>query len=207
VLSRRVSFFVLALLILALIGELAFLDWRDHQPKESIYDPVIVAVAREEGVDPFLIRALIWRESRFNPSIYGLAQEHGLMQVTPAVGEEWAKANKIPDFKPEDLFDPVTNIRVGTWYLRRALRHWNETEDAVPFALAEYNAGRGPALKWVDPADPQNPNAFMQRISYPTTRRYVETILEKRAEYRTLLAHNRWYKDFAVPSPDTPPSS
>ncbi len=92
----------------------AFLYWREHQPKESIYDPVIVAVAQAEDVDPFLVRALVWRESRFNPLIYGLAQEHGLMQVTPAVGEEWAKANKIADFKPDDLFDPVTNLRAGT---------------------------------------------------------------------------------------------
>jgi soluble lytic murein transglycosylase len=197
VLPNRVSHFLLALLIMAVIGELAYLDWREHQPKESIYDPVIVAVARDQGVDPFLIRALIWRESRFDPSIYGLAQEHGLMQVTPEVGEEWAKANKIPDFKPEDLFDPVTNIRAGTWYLDHALKHWNLTEDPAPFALAEYNAGRSNALKWVDPSDPGNPSAFMQRITFPTTRKYVEDILEKRIAYRSLLAHDRWYKDFA----------
>ena len=182
-----------------LIAGLAFLYWREHQPKESPYDPIIVAVAREEGVDPFLVRALVWRESRFDPLIYGLAQEHGLMQVTPAVGEEWAKANKIPNFKPEDLFDPVTNIRAGTWYLNHALKHWSQTDDPVTFALAEYNAGRSNALKWVDPTAPQDHLAFMDRITYPTTRRYVEVILEKRDEYRTVLAHNRWYREFASP--------
>jgi soluble lytic murein transglycosylase len=201
VLRYRLAWTVLALLIIALIGELAFLHWRDHQPKESVYDPLIVSVARDQEVDPFLVRALVWRESRFNPSIYGLAQEHGLMQVTPEVGEEWAKANKIAGFQPSDLFDPLTNLRAGTWYLSRALRHWSATEDAVPFALAEYNAGRSNALKWVDPADPQNPNAFLQRISFPTTRKYVEDILAKRAEYRVVLAHDRWYKEFAASRP------
>jgi soluble lytic murein transglycosylase len=200
VLPYRISVPLLVLFVATLIGELTFLYWREHQPKESIYDPVIVEVAREEGVDPFLIRALVWRESRFDPLIYGLAQEHGLMQVTPAVGEEWAKANKIANFKPEDLFDPVTNIRAGTWYLNRALKHWSQTDDPVPFALAEYNAGRSNALKWVDPTAPQDHMAFLQRITYPTTLKYVEVILEKRDEYRSRLAHDRWYREFSAAS-------
>ncbi len=199
-LSYRVSLPLLAVLLLVLTGELGYLYWDAHQPKESVYDPAIVAVAREEGVDPFLIRALIWRESRFNPSIYGTAQEHGLMQITPAAGEAWAKANKIANFQPEDLFDPVTNIRAGTWYLNRALKHWSQTDDPATFALAEYNAGRSNALKWVDPNDPQNHLAFLQRITFPSTRKYVEVILEKREEYRVVLAHNRWYKEFSSDS-------
>jgi soluble lytic murein transglycosylase len=198
VLPYRISVPLLAALVLALIGELAFLYWREHQPKESPYDPVIVAVAHESGVDPFLIRALIWRESHFDPLIYGTAQEHGLMQVTPAVGDAWAKANKIANFQPSDLFDPVTNIRAGTWYLEHAIRHWSQTDDPVPFALAEYNAGRSNALKWVDPNDPQDHLAFLMRITYPTTRKYVEDILEKRDEYRVALAHDRWYRDYAA---------
>jgi soluble lytic murein transglycosylase len=197
VLSYRISLPLLALLLAVVCGEVAYLEWQDHRPKESVYDPYIIAVGREYGVDPFLIRALIWRESHFNPSIYGTAQEHGLMQVTPAVGEEWAKANKVPDFKPADLFDPLTNIRAGTWYLSHAIRRWSQTDDPVPFALAEYNAGRTNALKWVDPADPQNHLAFIERITYPSTRKYVEDIMEKRSYYRDVLAHDRLYKEFS----------
>jgi soluble lytic murein transglycosylase len=196
VLPYRYSLPLLALLILVICGEVYYLNWKDRQPKENRYDPMIVAVAHETGVDPFLLRALIWRESRFNPSIYGLAQEHGLMQVTPAVGEAWAKANKIPNFQPSDLFDPLTNIRAGAWYLSHAIHHWDQTDDPIPFALAEYNAGRTNALKWVDPNDPQNHLAFMNRITFPTTRKYVEVILEKRDEYQVDLANNRWYKPF-----------
>jgi soluble lytic murein transglycosylase len=201
VLSHRLALFMLLLFLAGLLGGAAFLYWRDHQPRESVYDPLIAQVARESGVDPFLIRALVWRESRFNPSIYGLAQEHGLMQVTPAAGEAWAKANKIADFKPEDLFDPLTNLRAGTWYLDRSLHRWSQTDDPVPFALAEYNAGRSNALKWVDPNDPQDHLAFLQRITFPTTRKYVEVIMEKRDEYRQSLARDRWYRDFESPTP------
>ena len=195
-LSSRISLSLLVAFVLVLAGELAYLYWQDHAPKENRYDPLIVAVAREEGIDPFLIRALIWRESRFNPSIYGLAQEHGLMQVTPGAGEVWAKANHIAGFQPQDLFDPLTNIRAGTWYLSHAINHWRQTDDPVTFGLAEYNAGRSNALKWVDPADPQNSIAFLNRITFPTTRKYVEVIEEKRAEYKSVLANNRWYRPF-----------
>ena len=186
---------VLAVLLVVMAGEIGFLYWRAHQPHESPYDPIIVEVARDNGVDPFLVRALIWRESRFNPMTLGTAQEHGLMQVTPAVGEEWAKANKKDNFTPDDLYNPRVNIQAGTWYLSHAIRHWNQTDEPTTFALAEYNAGRTNALKWVDPTDPYNHTAFLNRITYPSTRKYVETILEKREEYQTQLAHNRWYQD------------
>ena len=199
-------FFLLLVLLAVLAGEAAFLYWREHQPRENPFDPLIVSVARESGADPFLIRALISRESKFDPATHGSADERGLMQVTPLVGQMWAKANKIATFQPDDLYNPETNIRVGTWYLNRSLRLWNQTADPVPFALAEYNAGRSNALKWVDPAAPTDPNAFLQRISYPTTRKYVEVILEKRELYRKYLSHNRWYRDYAETHPQPAPT-
>jgi soluble lytic murein transglycosylase len=194
---------LLALLFVLAVAGFAYLWWQDRQPKENAYDPIIANVAHSDGVDPFLIRALIWRESRFDPLTHGEADEHGLMQVTPDVGEMWAKANKIEDYKADDLYDPETNIRAGTWYLNRALKRWSQTDDPVTFGLAEYNAGRKNALKWVDPLAPLNHTAFIDRITYPGTRKYVEVIEAKREEYRTIFAHNRWYKDEAAAGPVT----
>ena len=198
--SRPFSLLLLSILLAVLAGETAFLYWREHQPKENPYDPIIVSVARSTGVDPFLIRALIWRESKFKPDTHGAADERGLMQVTPEVGRMWAKANKIADFQDDNLYEPITNIRAGTWYLSHAIKRWPQADDPIPFALAEYNAGRSNALKWVDPTDPQNHIAFLQRITFPSTRKYVEDILAMREQYRVCLANNRWYREFAAPS-------
>ena len=192
---RRLALPLLALIFVVLAGLVAYLYWQDRQPKESVYDPLIVNIARSDEVDPFLIRALIWRESRFDPLTHGAADEHGLMQVRPDVGQMWAKANKIEDYKDDDLYDPETNIRVGTWYLSRSLKRWSQTDDPVTFALAEYNAGRTNALKWVDPLAPLDHTAFLDRITFPGTKKYVEVIMAKRDEYRTIFANNRWYKD------------
>jgi len=200
VLPRRFSIPLLGILLVFLAGEVGYLYWLQHQPKENPYDPIIASVAHNTGVDPFLIRALIWRESRFNPQTHGAADERGLMQVTPEVGRMWAKANKLTDFQDDDLYDPVTNIRVGTWYLSRAIKRWPQTDDPITFALAEYNAGRSNALKWVDPTDPQNHIAFLQRVTFPSTRKYVEDILAMREEYRSHLANNRWYREFSSPA-------
>jgi len=193
---RWTYIFVVVILLAALAGELLSLYWQSYQPKERPCDPLIVQEARESGVDPFLIRALIWRESKFDPKTHGSADERGLMQVTPEVGRMWAKANKIANFQPDDLYDPQTNIRAGTWYLNRAIRHWSQTDDPVTFALAEYNAGPSNALRWVDAQNPQDHVAFMERITYPSTRDYVEAILTQRDNYRQLLAKHPLYREF-----------
>jgi soluble lytic murein transglycosylase len=194
---RRVISTFLALLLVMLAGWTTYVYWESRQPKENAYDPFIASIARNDGVDPFLVRALIWRESKFDPLTHGSADEHGLMQVRPDVGQMWAKANKVEDYKDDDLYDPETNIRVGTWYLNRAIKRWNTTDDPVTFALAEYNAGRSNALKWVDPLAPLNHTAFLDRITFPGTRKYVEVIEEKRDQYRADFANNHWYKDEA----------
>jgi len=185
------------LVVLALAGGAAYLYLKYQQPHETVFDPIIVNVARNEGVDPFLIRALIWRESRFDPLTHGHADEHGLMQVTPDVGQMWAKANKVTDYDDDKLYDPETNIRVGTWYLNRSLRRWRQTDDPATFALAEYNAGHSNAMKWVDPLAPLSHTAFLERITYPGTRKYVEVILAKRDQYSRDFANSPLYKEQA----------
>ena len=200
---RRLIFLVLVLAFVVVAGTMGYIWWADRQPKVNAYDPIIVNVAHSDGIDPFLIRALIWRESRFNPLTHGTADEHGLMQVTPDVGQMWAKANKIESYKDDDLYDPETNIRAGTWYLDRAIKRWSQTDDPITFALAEYNAGRKNALKWVDPVAPNDHIAFLDRITFPGTRKYVEVILEKRDQYRTVFANEALYKDDAASGPVT----
>ncbi len=201
---RAIGYLFLTLVFLALAGAGGYLYWKSQQPQRSVFDPIIVNVARNEGVDPFLIRALIWRESRFDPLTHGGADEHGLMQVRPDVGQMWAKANKVEDYNDDKLYDPETNIRVGTWYLVRSLKRYSQTDDPAAFALAEYNAGHSNAEKWIDPLAPQSHAAFLDRITFPGTRKYVDVILAKRDEFTQEFANDPIYKaDPGVPAPAT----
>ncbi len=142
------------------------------------HDDIIVQVSREYDVDPRLVSAIIWRESRFNADVIGAADEIGLMQVTDLVGETWARSHDIDKYSSEDLFDLETNIRAGVWYLSRAIEQWSHRSDPLPYALAQYNAGRSNALRWAE-HDEGKPRRFVENITFPTTRDYVENILKR----------------------------
>ena len=147
------------------------------------YDSAITSVAAEHRLDPMLVKAVVWRESRFDNRKYGTAGERGLMQVSAKAANEWARENKVEDFKLDDLFDAKTNLQAGSWYLRRALDHWQAEAEPLPFALAEYNAGASRAQRWVG-ANGITTNQFLEKIDFPATRRYVQSILDRYAFYK-----------------------
>ncbi|MBW0000410.1 MAG: lytic transglycosylase domain-containing protein [Verrucomicrobia bacterium] len=160
-------------------------NWTDYRR----YDSLIVRIAEAQRVDPRLVKAVIWRESRFQSDMQGRNGERGLMQVSEIAARDWAAANGIPHFEPAQLLDPEINIRVGTWYLSKALQRWNDRDDAVPFALAEYNAGRSRVDRWIRTAmqkgsGPVEAETFQASIPFPSTARYVRTILARYDFYK-----------------------
>ena len=147
------------------------------------YDSIITSVAAEHRLDPMLVKAVVWRESRFDRDKYGSAGERGLMQVSGKAANEWARENRVENFRPDDLFDAKTNLEAGTWYLRRALDHWQTESDPLPFALAEYNAGASRAQRWVG-AGGISASEFLAQVDFPATRKYVQSILDRYAFYK-----------------------
>ena len=162
-----------------------FYEWmspaRFHQ-----YDHLIRSVAIEHHLDPMLVKAVVWRESRFDPRKYGSAGERGLMQVSEKAADEWARENKIDNFRVEQLFDPKTNLEAGAWYLRRAFEHWKTQSDPMSFALAEYNAGASRAQRWSggDTVTAIPVRKFLQNIDFLGTRKYVESIIARYEFYQ-----------------------
>ena len=152
--------------------------------RESSQDKVILAVAPRYGVDPALVKAVIWRESRFDPDARGRSGEIGLMQVMKGTGEDWAKAEKIKTYWHRRLFDPEKNLRAGTWYLKKMLNRYRQTDNPIPYALAAYNAGPGNADKWTKGIAATNSAAFIQQIGFPGTREYVQSIMARYEYYR-----------------------
>jgi soluble lytic murein transglycosylase len=180
--------------LLALAASFGFLALRSGDAFYSLYewisparfqqyDNLISAVAAEHQLDPMLVKAVVWRESRFDRQKVGSAGERGLMQVSPKAANEWARENKVTDFKLDQLFDPKINLEAGSWYLRRAIEHWQNESDPLPLALAEYNAGASRAQRWVG-ADGVTTNEFLGHIDFPTTRQYVKSILERYGFYK-----------------------
>jgi len=169
----KTGYWLAATLFLLVALGAALLLHRVHQ-----HDRLIVRIAREMQLDPRLISAVIWVESKFDAGAVGGVGEIGLMQVTETVGKEWATANRVEPFSLHDLFSPEVNIRAGSWYLAKAIKDWSTRPDPLPYALAQYNAGRSNALRW-SRNDGNKPEVFLEQITYPTTRRYIEDILKR----------------------------
>ena len=158
-------------------------EWVSPQRFQQ-YDQLIRTVAEEHRIDPMLVKAVIWRESRFDPMKFGGAGERGLMQLTEGAAKEWAQDSRIADFRVEELMDPKVNVQAGTWYLARAMKRWSKQSDPVPFALAEYNAGASRAQRWAGGDDIViPPNTFRENIDFPGTRKYVDQIMARRDFY------------------------
>lgn len=182
-----------AILVLAVVGGTAV--WLRYQGGHRVYDRVILTASERYGVDPALIKAVIWQESRFQAAVRGQAGEFGLMQIRDEAALEWAGAERLSGFEPEHLLDPGTNTLAGTWYLRRLLLRYGHTDNPIPYALADYNAGRTRVLRWLKGPAATNSVAFLGGLDFPGTRRYVENIMEQHARYRLI---------FRAPRPERP---
>jgi soluble lytic murein transglycosylase len=144
------------------------------------HDDVIRQQARDKDLDPALIAAVIYQESKFR-SRESSAGAKGLMQILPDTARFIARRSGGTAFELRDLGTPQINIAYGSWYLRYLIDHYDGNE---ALAVAAYNAGLSNVDRWV--RDAGGPEAFdsARHIPFPETRHYVSAVFERRGEYR-----------------------
>jgi soluble lytic murein transglycosylase len=173
----------LLLILIVLVMDMAVGVWWWRRWRENRFDNHIIQAARRYGVAPALIKAVIWKESSFNPRACGRAQEMGLMQIRLPAASEWAAAEQRRELQSEILFDPATNITVGAWYLAKLLKRYTTTDYPIVFALADYNAGRSNVLRWKHGTGNTNSTDFLAQMDFPGTKKYVTEILQRERHY------------------------
>ena len=178
---KRHKWLVLGTMLLAVML-LLFQHWRDA--REHSQDPVILAAAAQHKVSPALVKAVVWRESWFNPKARGRGGEFGLMQIMPDTAHDWATAERIRLFTDFQLLDPAKNTQCGAWYLSRLLHRYRRADHPLPYALAAYNAGPGNVAKWATGAASTNAAMFIQQIGFPGTRDYVKAVSKRFERYQ-----------------------
>jgi soluble lytic murein transglycosylase len=178
----------LPLLVLVLVADAIGGGLYYRHRREHSQDAVIRTAAARAGVDAALVKAVVWRESWFDPAARGRAGELGLMQICEPAAREWAEAERQAVFQPEHLLDPGSNTLAGAWYLAKLLRRYPHTDDPVPYALADYNAGRSHVLRWNQGAAATNSQQFLAQMTFPGTRRYIEAVVRRRAHYHAEFA-------------------
>src|ERR1044071_1263182 len=185
---KRLVIFILTAILLAAIGTYFFNQYWIHR-----YDTVIARQAGIYRLDPDLIWSVIYEETYFRPWKIGGDGEIGLMQVTPAVGREWAAETGMRELERQvqqdarsALRDPERNIQIGCWYLEKLYEQYRDLPGAEARMIAGYNAGPSRAAAWnqTEPgATPLTVEEFIARIDIPSTRAYVTSIIER---YRKL---------------------
>lgn len=139
-------------------------DWylRTRYPLE--YDQIVRTHARNYDLDPTLLAAVIYAESRFDPNVVSHAGAVGLMQLLPDTAKGIAVRTGGTRFVVADLRDPEINVRYGSWYLDHLRDHYGGD---MKLALAAYHAGQGNVDRWL---------ADGTGIAFPETRAYVDEV-------------------------------
>lgn len=175
----RLVLIVLLLLIVAAV----VVCWCENR-RGNEFMPQIQTAAHRYGIDPLLVKAIVWRESNFRPQMRGRAGEIGLMQIQEIAAREWAEAEHIHNFQHEHCFDPGTNTLAATFYYAKLLKRHTSEDNPIPYALADYNAGRGNSLKWSGGGGATNSAVFISQIGFRSTKKYVRTTLRRYAFYK-----------------------
>jgi soluble lytic murein transglycosylase len=141
--------------------------------------------AEDKNLDPALIAAVIYAETKFVPRESSAGAE-GLMQILPSTAEYLAHLSHGTTFTVADLGDPSVNIAYGSYYLRYLMNHYGDEE--LP-AVAAYNAGLTNVDKWERRAKANGKALSVSEIPFPQTRAYVEKVLSAEQQYQRIYPH------------------
>ena len=135
------------------------------------YETIVRGHARNYSLDPALLAAVIYQESKFKADAESKSGAIGLMQLLPDTAKGIAVHTGGSAFRVADLYDPEINVRYGAWYLRHLLRKYGEERTA----LAAYNAGQDNVDRW---------RREGIEIQFPETRAYVNRVEDLKKIYR-----------------------
>ena len=146
------------------------LDLRFPLPLQRTFSQM----ARERVMDTSLLYAISRQESALYPLAQSPVGARGLMQLMPATAKETAGKLGVPYRDPQQLFDPMMNIRLGSAYLKRLLDVYDGNRI---LAAAAYNAGPGRVKRWRDAHTDKPMDVWVESIPYQETRNYVQNVL------------------------------
>jgi len=161
---------VVPITVLILAVSVGFVYFRNGEPKwlDRIryplrYEQIVRGHAKNYDLDPALVAAVIYQESKFRADAKSNSGAIGLMQLRPETAEGIAIRTGGARFRVSDLYNPEINVRYGSWYLRHLLDKYGDEKDA----LAAYNAGQRNVDEW---------RAEGKGIQFPETRAYVDRV-------------------------------
>jgi soluble lytic murein transglycosylase len=160
------------------------------------YWPLIKKYSDANGLDPYLMAALIAQESTFTADVRSSANAWGLMQLLPSTGRRYAKRLGLRPYSTASLKRPETNIRLGMTYFKELMARFG----GAHLALASYNAGENRVEKWRAERPGLSQDEFIDDIPFPETQNYVKRILGTAEDYRRLYGGGLLAAEVSTPT-------
>jgi soluble lytic murein transglycosylase len=154
------------------------LYWESAYPRA--YPQAVENEGKAAGNPDLFVYAIMRKESGYYPFAVSPSDARGLLQLIPSTGEQVAKKLGV-DLRPDELFDPDTNIRMGATYLGDLLRRFRGQE---ALAAGAYNAGGRAMKRWCDQWKGHPLDEFVELITYDQAREYIKRVLGIYARYR-----------------------
>lgn len=144
------------------------------------YSEYVEKYSKENGLDKYLVYAMIKAESNFDPEVTSASDARGLMQLMEETAIERSNIIENQSVGAYDLYDPETNIKLGTSYLSYLLKLYDGN---VVLAVTAYNAGLGNVEQWIKNGIIKQDGSDIENIPYTETSNYVRKILKNYQMY------------------------
>ncbi len=154
------------------------------------HEDIIRQQAADKHLDPALIAAVIYAETKFDPRPSS-AGAQGLMQILPQTALFLAHRSGATSFTTADLATPQVNIAYGSYYLRYLL---DEYGGSRLLALAAYNGGEANVNRWLAQVRAEGHRFTVADIAFPETQAYVHKVLQAQRDYRHSYATELGYR-------------
>jgi len=167
--------------LMAIVVIAASLHGSKSQPALPLKEAALIREqAGAKHLDPALVAAVIYAESKFEPRPSS-AGAQGLMQILPETAYYLARLSGGYRFTAGDLATPRVNIAYGCYYLRYLLDHYGGDE---LLAVAAYNGGLANVDRWEAKARSEGNQLAVSEIPFAETREYVQRVMGAQQRYR-----------------------
>ncbi|MGI8786582.1 MAG: transglycosylase SLT domain-containing protein [Pyrinomonadaceae bacterium] len=151
------------------------------------YRAELLRYSKAKNIDPRFVLAIMKQESSFRPNTKSPSAARGLLQLVYDTAIKYNAEAGFPQMQADDLYNPATNIAIGSTYLADLKNQFGGLYEAI---AASYNGGEDNAARWLDRSNPKDAGIFASEVGFAETKNYVFKVMNNYRVYRELYTED-----------------